>query len=320
MYAALLALLLLVAAEGAVRLSGFLLRRDRAVPIHRTDVANVVYAIGDSFTYGHGVGPERAYPAILQSLIDRELGPGQVVVRNLGWPGLSSSNAVFAVARAIEAGDACLILVLAGWNVNDTDFQRHAEERSQPVPWSGRLAAGLERSRLYSLGKQLFTLRKRILDLDGIALVPQAPEMSLYEFGAYQEIARKNLGTIARIADENTLPLAFLNYPYKDLPENPYSKNEYYHVVFGRTPLSADDYLITDRQEDEIAIHSVIRNVGETSDLPVIDLHEAFERSGRDDLFLDDLHHPNVAGHRIVAETVFDAIEDRLAVVAAGDR
>ncbi len=52
-------------------------------------------------------------------------------------------------------------------------------------------------------------------------------------------------------------------------------------------------------------ICSIIREVGETEGLPVIDMHERFE--GRGDLFLDGVH-PDALGAKRFAGTVFDAI------------
>ena len=221
---------------------------------------------------------------------------------------MSSSNAVWAVARLIERGDAALILVLAGWNANDTDFQRLADEKNRATPWMTRLDTVCDHSRLYRLAKQLATHRRRAAVLDGIELVPQAPKMELYNFKEYQEIAISNLRSIARLCRDFKVPLIFLNYPYQDLPRNPYSRNEYYHVLFGRTPVSPGDYIVPDRRPREIAIHSVIRYVGRQEGVPVIDLHEAFAKIGRTDLFQEDWHHPTVAGHETIGRAILDAI------------
>src|SRR5262249_17845657 len=80
----------LVAAEGAVRAAGWVLRRDQSLaPGHAG--ANVIYAIGDSFTYGQGVTPEEAWPRLLASRLRAELGDAAPTVRTLAEPGRSSS-------------------------------------------------------------------------------------------------------------------------------------------------------------------------------------------------------------------------------------
>lgn len=294
-------------AEGVIRLAALVLARDRGTALQRADNARVIYAIGDSFTYGLGVDQSMAYPKVLERLLNETASSERYEVRNFGYPGLSSSNAIFAVKRAIQARDAARILVLTGWNVNDADFQRLAEAKNQPISPTTRLETLADHSRAYRLIKHLATLRSRTAVLDGIEMVPQAESMDLYTFRGYQEIARSNLRKIAELCRDFDAPLVFLNYPYQDLPANPYSKNEYYHVVFGRTPLSADDY-ITDRWPDEIAIHAVIRHVAEEEGVPIIDLHQAFRSSRQTGLFQEDLHHPTAAGHELIAKTILEAL------------
>lgn len=304
-------------AEAAVRLAAWAQRRDERTLAAGSAKGLAIYCIGDSFTFGLGVKPEEAWPKVLERLLNQR-GRGAAVV-NFANPGLSSANVLYAVARVIKQGDALAILVLAGWNANDSDFAQHAQERAQPVPFAARAENLLEsNSRLYRLLKQALTYRSRAAVLDAVKIVPQTT-MDLYDFRAYQEIAYKNLKRLAALCREFELPLVLLNYPYRDLPPNPYSKNEYYHVVFGRSKVSAEDYLIRDRQPDEIAIHAVIRKVGEEEGIPVVDVHEAFMRSGRAELFQPDLHHPTPVGHEIMAQAVFQAVgEELMARSAAG--
>ena len=152
--------------------------------------------------------------------------------------------------------------------------------------------------------------------LDDVKVIPQTTAMSLYRFRDYQEIALENLRQIARRCRAAGVPCALLTYPHQEMPPNPYTRTEYYHIVFGRTPLSEDDYLFHDRLRDEIAIDAVIRHVGEAEGLPVIDLQPAFRRAQPGDpLFQADLHHPTARGHALIAHTVRDAI--RLTLQAA---
>jgi hypothetical protein len=132
--------------------------------------------------------------------------------------------------------------------------------------------------------------------------------MQLYDFHAYQEIARDNLRRIAAMCLAAGVPCAFLTYPHQDLPSNPYTKTEYYHALFGRTPIGDADYLIRDRLPGEIAIDAVIRTVAESSDVALIDTQPAFLGATGGGLYLADWHHPTPKGHRLIAETVFAAL------------
>jgi lysophospholipase L1-like esterase len=301
----------LLAAEGAVRAVGWVLRRDQDLTSTRPG-AEVLYAIGDSFTYGQGVAPEQAWPRVLATRLQREGGGSAPVVRTLAEPGRSSSVAMLEVAKALKAGDARLLLILTGWNANDGDFAAFAAEHDRPVPWTARADLLLSHSRLYRVGKQALTYRSRTLVLEEVEVIPQTTQMQLYDFRAYQMIARANLQRIARLCHAAGVPCALLSYPHQELPPNPYTRTEYYHALFGRTPLSEDDYLVHDRRPGEIAIDAIIREVGHSEGVPVIDLQPAFAASDRHDLFLADWHHPTAAGHALIADTVFAAIRSSL--------
>ncbi len=310
---------MLLAAEGAVRAAAFVLARDQGVGATRPG-ADVIYCIGDSFTYGQGVRRDEAWPSLLGDLLRAEEGADAPDVRTVAEPGASSSVVTQEVSKALKAGDARLLLILTGWNANDGDFAAHAAEHAKPVPWESTVDIWLERSRLFRVVKHALTYRSRTLVLDDVEIIPQTTAMRLYDFRAYQEIARKNLRQIARMCHAAQVACALLTYPHRELPSNPYTRTEYYHALFGRTPLSEDDYLIHERRPGEIAIDAVIRHVSETEGLTMIDLQPAFASTNHDDLFLPDLHHPTAAGHARIARTVFDAMRAGVAPRrAAGD-
>ena len=296
----------LLLAEGAVRAAAYVLRRDAEVSVSHAG-GDVIYCVGDSFTYGQGVRREEAWPQVLGGLL-RDADANAPKISVLAEPGRSSSVAVVEVAHALKAGDARLILILAGWNANDGDFAAYAAERRQSIPWTSTVELWLDHSRLYRVAKQAVTYRSRTLVLDDVTLVPQTAAMSLYDFRAYQEIAAINLRRIAELCRAAAVPCALLTYPHQLLPPNPYTRSEYYHALFGGTPLHEEDYLFHDRRPDEIAIDAVIRHVAENEDLPLIDLQPAFARVPPAGLFLADFHHPTPAGHDLIAHTVFEAI------------
>jgi len=306
-------IVVLCLAEGAVRLAGWVLRRDQSLGPMRAG-ANVIYCVGDSFTYGQGVRPEDAWPQVLATLLREEGGEAEVAVRTLAEPGRSSSVAMLEVAKALKAGDARLLLIMTGWNANDGDFAAYAAAHDRAVPWTARADLWLSHARLYRVIKHALTYRSRTLVLDDVTVIPQTTAMQLYDFRAYQEIARDNLRRIARLCHAAGVPCAFLTYPHQELPPNPYTRTEYYHALFGRTPLAEDDYVVRERRPGEIAIDAVIREVSEREDVALIDTQPAFAAAlaaattPGAGLFLADWHHPTPKGHRLIAETVFAAI------------
>lgn len=304
--ALLVVLLGLTIGEASIRLAALLMRRDAWAGLS-LPAGKVIYAVGDSFTYGTGVERHLAFPQVLERLL-RESGLEEARVVNNGWPGLSSANALFAVAKILDEADPALVLVMTGWNANDTDFERHREAWRRHS-WTNALDNTLESLRLYRISKQLLTSRVRTAHLGDVELVPQAPAMELYDFRAYQEIARKHLQAIAELCHARDTPLVLLNYPYQHLPDNPWAlRNEYYHLVFGRTPLAETDYIIHEREAEESGLHSVIRTVGTENNVPVIDLRRIFADAGSDTLYQTDWHHPTVDGHRVIALAIFDRI------------
>jgi lysophospholipase L1-like esterase len=307
----------LALAEGAVRLAGFVLRRDQALPPARAG-AHTIYCIGDSFTYGQGVERSDAWPQVLARMLDAD-GERDVRVQTLAEPGRSSSVAMLEAAKALKAGDARLVLVMTGWNANDGDFAAWSAAHARAVPWTARADLLLSHSRLYRVLKHAATYRSRTLVLDDVEVIPQTTGMQLYDFRAYQEIARDNLTRIAAMCHAAAVPCAFLTYPHQDLPANPYTKTEYYHALFGRTPIAETDYLIRDRRPGEIAIDAVIRTVAATSDVPLIDTQPAF-LAGGDGLYQADWHHPTAKGHRLLAEAVHAALRERGLVGGAAAR
>lgn len=80
-----------------------------------TDAGRVIVAIGDSFTYGHGVGHADTYPYLLEVVL-RESGNG-VVVHNAGVPGYGLDQGYLYMQELVS--DYRPVLVLWGVNTND---------------------------------------------------------------------------------------------------------------------------------------------------------------------------------------------------------
>src|SRR4029450_8931516 len=134
--------------------------------------------------------------------------------------------------------------------------------------------------------------RSRALVFGDVRIVPQTTAMSLYGFRAYQEIALENLRQIARRCRAAGGPCALLTYPHQVLPPSASSRTEYYHSLFGRTPLAESDYLFHDRRPGEIAIDAGIRHGAGAEGIYVVDTQSAFAAAQGGSLFLADYHHP----------------------------
>src|SRR6266702_2247043 len=83
---------------------------------HATEAAAAsprIVAFGDSLTSGQGIGQAKAYPAVLQQLVDSE-GLDFTVV-NAGVPGDTSTRALNRLQAALD-GDVRILIIALGAN------------------------------------------------------------------------------------------------------------------------------------------------------------------------------------------------------------
>jgi lysophospholipase L1-like esterase len=87
----------------------------------------MIYAIGDSFTFGDELeSQERAWPAVLGSMLDRQ-------IINKGRPATGNTR---IVKRAIDAVIADAEMIIIGWS--DCNRQEFADEIGIYDIWAGR--------------------------------------------------------------------------------------------------------------------------------------------------------------------------------------
>ena len=306
-------IVILLCAEAYIRLLAWILERNRSF-FEMRDGVNNIYCIGDSFTFGTGIKETDTWPSVLRHHLKKKF-PGTYEVINAGRPGSSSSYALYLVAKIIDKGNPALLIVLSGWNANNNDFRKWRQHYSMDVSLTARINETFEVSRLYCFIKWALTAGKRTIELEDIELVPMSYQMDLYSFRAYQEICRDNLQKLARLCRQNNVPLLLLNYPYQKLPENSYGLDyEYYHLLFGRSSLVEDDYIVSDRRSDEMGIHSVIRKVAEEEKVQYLDLHRVFQEKPRADLYQEDWHHPTTTGHYLIGKAVYKRLEQSIKI------
>jgi lysophospholipase L1-like esterase len=137
---ALAALILLTGLEAALQL-GHLYALRRAGRRALTDPgAPVIVCLGDSHTYGAGVAPAEAYPALLAELLHSQ--GYRVNVVNLGAPGTNTSEIRRRLPDLLDQFHPVAIVVLAsvnnGWNRRDTAWSDRQDRL--PVPLAERVS------------------------------------------------------------------------------------------------------------------------------------------------------------------------------------
>ncbi len=108
-----------------------------------------VLVLGDSVSFGFGVGDDEAWPAILLAMLERAAEGRAVQVRNLGVPGYTTSQGRLLFERHALAGDFAPQLVVFAFGFNDGFLRPHDDrvtlegERFRHEAWAGRLRTWL---------------------------------------------------------------------------------------------------------------------------------------------------------------------------------
>jgi lysophospholipase L1-like esterase len=271
-------------------------------------------ALGDSFTYGQYVERDESYPSQAQRLLKDVHGVDWEVI-NRGKPGHSPMMIYRDLAATLEETDPDLIVLMAGFNINDGDIvelNRLTGERT------GQLSRAVVSIKLFLSRFRTYRVL-RYLVLRGAAAVPRfsrryAPGgMDLFTFERYQEVNFWALSRLVESIQARGIPLILMSYPQAPLHRNPISEDEYYYVIFAEhlhpPPLSEEDYLFDRADPHETAINGVIRYVSDFYDVPLVDNRAAFTGLAQQErYFLDNDEHPNGRGYRLVAENLLDRL------------
>jgi lysophospholipase L1-like esterase len=172
---------LLFAAEGALRLAGWitLTRRARqaAADVGAADLR--ILSIGESTTFGLGVAPEEAYPAVLGPLLESALAGRKVASLNRGVPGLTTAAMVRSLPEKLALYRPQVVTIMAGAN----DYNAQLNGLEDPV--DGLLPAVLGRwvadLRLYKMARLAMEQRRPGVKVEG-------GEILFYRHGASRNI------------------------------------------------------------------------------------------------------------------------------------
>ena len=140
----------------------------------------IIFCLGDSFTRGVGVPPEKNYPSVLENLLNSSRPDKPLRVINLGNPGCNSSFLYCALAYHLRQVHPDLVIIWAG----DANFWRLLEYHSfaKRHRLSDVLDDALYRFHLFKMLKYLlFIAAERSSGLvDGRDLVPPSDEPPNY--------------------------------------------------------------------------------------------------------------------------------------------
>ena len=274
-------LLFAVLAEITLRLAGLITVTMRARQVER-DLASVpgaarVLHIGESTTFGLGVKPDEAYPAVLAGLLEERYPGRRFVGLNRGIPGLTTTAMLRTLPDKLQVVRPGLVTIMAGANDYNDQLNGLRPARESWVP------AFVSDLRVYKMTRLAFELaRSDVKRENGEILFYRhgASKNILYEEPKDEEKIRRvtkdlrtNLVEMIRLCRRKGVSVVFVGY-IQAIEEN-----------------------------------AVLSAVAEEQGIPFVStfihLHER-----PPGLFGEDGWHPSPAGHRHIAGKIADALGD----------
>lgn len=252
-----------------------------------------ILCLGDSITYGFWLADRAdAYPSQLERIWNESGTSQKVEVINLGYPGTSSSRLLLHLPRMLESTEPDVIIVMIGAN----DFWTlPVEAGSEESGW------GLRRFlRQHSRAYRLFYMIQRSLEPREVEILHDPnplPELGGVESKVRYGRREFSMGWRMEMQPKQQAAMA-LNRNLESVVQ--------YSREFG-----ASLFLMTYPSGNPIFFYSaaspIIRTVAEETNTPLIDLAAKFGGLCADFdclRFLLRDQHPNPEGHRVIAETV----------------
>ncbi|MDJ0849843.1 MAG: GDSL-type esterase/lipase family protein [Myxococcota bacterium] len=284
--------------------------RDREVSASKPPGVRRILAIGDSITFGMGVGAEESYPKQLEALLDGSEPPTEVL--NLGVGGYDVVN---EVALLEELGPKLgADTVVLGLCINDVGIHSaHLRLVERARPWSWLLA----RSHLARFLLQ--RIERRLLGSD------------LERLNAEDEFARRNAGRIEPLAgdEEQLARMAALAAKLDPAPRAGFADWYTSAQKIGRlrwafsklaTLASVNGFEVIvailpyldegGRSEIYRRVYEISAHEARRAGFRVLVLRDAFVAHGLATLRRGpgDPLHPNARGHAIIAEAFYEAL------------
>ena len=240
--------------------------RERELPIEKPDSVRRIVVLGDSYTFGFGVRAHRAYPRVLEELLN-ERSPGRrFEVLNFGVGGYSTQDEAIVLKERALAWDPDLVIV--GYVLNDPE-----DEPIQPLHSYYREPRWWQRFHLLRLVAKAEWERRVRKFGDGDYI------RSLYGDPAKWKNVVEAFASIRQTAGERGIPVVLVVFPLSTVDE------------WGQYPYAS--------------VHLKVARAAAADGFDVVDLLPVFARRPPSALRLADADaHPNEEGHRLAAEAI----------------
>ncbi len=289
--------------DATINAQGF---RDKDFDDARVARARRIACVGDSFTFGWGVGDDDAYPQVLHRLLDAGDVRGRWQVMNFGMPGYNTWQELRLYEKAVRPWKPEVVVI--GWYMNDLDpfgygatgslsQMDHPLAGTALLDWYVRKARPVKPNFVFNgLDTEVAQGLKGFYDQN----------TTLFDFDAGDERARpyveRNLGhlgqLVAAIQADGARPV-LLVFP---------SAEQVVDLETKQGALSEADYAA--RRAAVTRIQRDLAGFAAERGILHVDLLETFLAGGPGTFDDVDLSHPGEHGHRLTAEALQRALAE----------
>ena len=313
--------------------------RNNSIPKEKSSGTFRIICLGASSTFGWGVERTEAYPAVLETMLNKTLSPKKIEVINAGQIGYTTyQGKKFFKDRLVDyKPDAVTIEYL----LNDVDqcrFFRNDGRRDSQTP---RLPAAALELRKWMTQSRIYLCLQRIIGNfkqknTAYAAAILKNRFTLSTIRVTQKEYEKNISEIIEFCISRgisvvlikmpvNLSLPILNETEKDFINNQFSLSAYYFNIACEYEKNCDfdtasvfykkslDYQVLECTKAGKLYQQSMKKTAEHYAVPMVDADTAFRNASNGAQLFNlprDAIHPSPRGHRIIAEFVYGKLAE----------
>jgi lysophospholipase L1-like esterase len=258
-----------------------------------------IISIGDSCTFTVGLW-RRAYPNVLQGLLNESSPSRRFEVINAGIEGFNSTSALARLKEELLRYRPDLVTIYIGWN----DLMKENPESAASTgrfKFVGELLESSYLAKAYT--KLLFVYLRPHLFRPITDPAINQQELHFYDWYVPTRY-QANLESMLLTLKENKIEAVLFTLPTVVSLEMTDEQLKRQNVFF---PYYAGSFSIGKFLSLHKAYNDVIREVGRKHDVPVVELDVAFDTRDKTPLFWDTMH-PSAKGNVLIAQTVLEKL------------
>lgn len=256
-----------------------------------------IISIGDSCTFTNGIGA-RAYPALLERLLNKDRSRRTFEVINAGIEGYDSTLARARLTDEILRYDPDMVTIYIGWN----DLMKTSPQDISPSGEVGLLSRIKQESYLFKAYRKFIFVYLRPLFSKPEIHVNRG---QVHPFDGFLPIPyRGNVEAMIKTLKDKGVKVMIFTLSTVVTPEMSHQELQTQNVMF---PYYAGAFDVPGLLALVRAYNKVILELADTYAVPVVDLNATFNEHDKRELFWDTMH-PNYPGNEIIAKAIGDRI------------